>query len=56
MPSQAMRTGASGGAEPIEASQEHLDHAEDAGEDVVRNGALNEREPGDVDERCCRRR
>ena len=29
---------------------EHLDDTEDACEDVVRDGALNQREPGDVDE------
>ena len=46
-----MRTGASDGADPDRSEPEHLDDAEDAGEHVVGNGSLDERERGDVDER-----
>ena len=38
------------GAEPDRREPEHLDHAEDASEHVVRDRALEEREPGDVDD------
>ena len=46
-----MSAGTSGRADADRREPEHLDHAEDAGEHVVRNRALNERQPGDVDER-----
>ena len=35
---------------PIDAQPEHLDDPEDAREDLVRDGTLDERQPGDVDE------
>ena len=46
-----MSDGRERGADPDRAEPEHLDDAEHAREHLVRHGALDEREPGDVDER-----
>ena len=43
--------GREGRADSDRREPEHLDDAEDAREHVVGDGALHEREPGDVDER-----
>ena len=40
------------GADADRSEPEHLDDAEDTRENVVRDSALNERQPGDVDERA----
>ena len=38
------------GTDPLGSEEEHLEHAEHAGENIVRDGPLKERQPGDVGE------
>ena len=50
IPSHEMSTGTSAAPIPSEARPEHLDYAEDPCENFVRDRALDERKPADVDE------
>ena len=50
-PSHEIKAGATARTDAHGCDPEHLDHAEDASHNVVGDGALNESQPGDVDER-----